>query len=47
MSGSESSVPHEAKMTNEYTFKNLINMTNGIIGMSILTMPYCFAQVIT
>jgi len=45
MSESESNATDEAKMTNEYSLKNLINMTNGIIGVSILTMPYCIAQV--
>lgn len=28
------------------TLKNLANMTNSVVGISILTMPYCFDQVI-
>ena len=25
--------------------RNIINMSNGVIGISVLTMPYCFEQV--
>lgn len=28
-------------------WKSVINMTNGIMGVSILAMPYCFHQVIS
>ena len=28
----------------EIKWQSVINMTNGIIGVSILAMPYCFAQ---
>ncbi len=27
-------------------WQSVINMTNGIIGVSILAMPYCFSQVL-
>ena len=27
------------------SIRNLINMTNGVVGLSILTMPFCFEQV--
>lgn len=26
------------------SIRNLINMTNGVVGLSILTMPFCFEQ---
>lgn len=26
-------------------FRNIINMSNGVLGISVLTMPYCFEQV--
>jgi hypothetical protein len=25
--------------------RDLVNMTNGVLGLSILAMPFCFAQV--
>ncbi|RNA44593.1 sodium-coupled neutral amino acid transporter 10 isoform X1 [Brachionus plicatilis] len=32
------------KMTQGITLKNLVSMTNGVVGLSILTMPYCFKE---
>ncbi len=26
-------------------FRNIINVSNGVLGISVLTMPYCFEQV--
>lgn len=34
------------KMTEGITFKNFVSMTNGVVGLSILTMPYCFKEVL-
>lgn len=28
----------------DLNWQSVINMTNGIIGVSVLAMPYCFAQ---
>ncbi|CAF0712720.1 unnamed protein product [Brachionus calyciflorus] len=31
-------------MTEGITLKNLVSMTNGVVGLSLLAMPYCFSQ---
>lgn len=33
------------KMSAEIQLRDLINMTNGVLGLAILAMPFCFAQV--
>lgn len=31
-------------ISNNFSMRHLINMANGVLGLSILTMPYCFEQ---
>ena len=32
------------KMTQPIKLRDFINMTNGVLGLAILAMPFCFAQ---